>query len=260
MNYFIKKIVKILYPKNLVKGARKLILFLRTRRLNELWSDQNYILKYVDIAQAELPSFLHSVPQAEHQIGRYRQIKKISEEILENRFEGDILEFGTWQGLGVILLLKSFGQDLGNRKVIGIDSFKGLPVSSSIWQEGQFSNTSMNQAKLNIQEFAGKESNFVLIEGSFNEPQTQEILYKTTNSVAMVHFDADLGTSTHDALMSIEKFLLNRKSPMFFLFDDWGNHPDEVPDAFYKWLKQQKNFITLMKRKLVQQISLDNTG
>ena len=24
---------------------------------------------------------------------------------------------------------------------------------------------------------------------------------------------------------------------MYFLFDDWGCHPDEVPEAFYEWIR-----------------------
>ena len=36
----------------------------------------------------------------------------------------------------------------------------------------------------------------------------------------------------------MEKYLIERKEPIYFLFDDWGCHPDEVPEAFYSWLEQ----------------------
>ncbi len=226
------------------------ILFLRNRVLNEWWTDQKYILKKLDGAQDDFPEFLHSVSQAEHQIGRSKQIKKITKEILENGYDGDVLEFGTWQGLGIILIAKSFGQDLGSRKIIGIDSFQGLPTSSSVWRKGQFSDTTVNQAASNIQNFAGNKTNFKLIEGLFNDHRTREKIYEMTNSVVMVHFDADLGTSTLEALSLVEKFLLNRKSPIFFLFDDWGNSPDEVPDAFYKWLNKAKALYRFEETKI----------
>ena len=66
----------------------------------------------------------------------------------------------------------------------------------------------------------------------------------------MIHFDADLGTSTLDALQIVEKYLMHRKYPLFLLFDDWGIHPDEVPDAFYMWLENAKHSYNFKETKI----------
>jgi hypothetical protein len=224
--------------------------FLRCRIVDELWTDQNYVLKHLENSLVDEGSFLLSVPQAEHQIGRYRQFKKIAAEILENGYEGDIVEFGTWQGLGMILLSRAFEEKLLDRRIIGIDTFEGLPSSSTIWKKGQFGDTSLENVELNIHTFSGNSKNFFLIKGLFNDPQTHEQIYGLTSSVAMIHFDADLGTSTLDALQIAENYFIQRKHPLFLLFDDWGSHPDEVPDAFYRWLENAKHFYNFKETKI----------
>jgi hypothetical protein len=65
-------------------------------------------------------------------------------------------------------------------------------------------------------------------------------LHNMVKDVILVHFDADLGISTKEALTCIEPYIANRKKPIYLLFDDWGCHPDEVPDAFYAWVEENK--------------------
>jgi len=66
----------------------------------------------------------------------------------------------------------------------------------------------------------------------------------------LVHFDADLASSTTDALRIIEPYLVERVQPMFFLFDDWGCHQDEVPEAFLAWLEYAKPKFGIRAEKL----------
>jgi hypothetical protein len=79
---------------------------------------------------------------------------------------------------------------------------------------------------------------FKLIKGWFNQKSVHNNIYSSTNKLCLIHFDADLGYSTNLALKIIEPYLKNRSEPIFFLFDDWGCHPDEVPDAFLSWLQK----------------------
>ena len=41
--------------------------------------------------------------EAEHQIGRFLNIKKVLSEVEKLSLEGDIVEFGTWEGQGLII-------------------------------------------------------------------------------------------------------------------------------------------------------------
>ena len=178
-------------------------------------------------------------------------MKKICDEIITDGIEGDIVEFGTFQGLGLILLSSCFTGDKTKRKLIGIDSFEGLPESSTIWIKGTFNNTSLELAKINIQSKIKNMSLSVeLIKGWFNDKLVEEKLRSICQEIALIHFDADLGSSTKEALTLITPYLVNRTKPIYFLFDDWGCHPDEVPDAFLNWLSSASISLNLQAHKL----------
>ena len=78
--------------------------------------------------------------EAEHQIGRFLNMQKVLNEIEKNNISGDIVEFGTWQGQGLMLFDIALSKKT-QRNLIGIDSFEGLPETSTIWKKGDFSNT-----------------------------------------------------------------------------------------------------------------------
>lgn len=177
--------------------------------------------------------------EKEHQLGRFQNMQHIAE--LDGKdMDGDILEFGTWRGLGLLLLMDAFDKspvdssgDSSKLKFWGVDSFQGLPSSSTIWRQGTFANSSLSRT----QEFLRKHSrsSFQLVEGLFSDSRVAEFLYLHVQKVRAIHFDADLGSSTLEALKISEHWLLGGDAPIYFLFDDWGCHPDEVPDAFLAW-------------------------
>jgi hypothetical protein len=78
-----------------------------------------------------------------------------------------------------------------------------------------------------------------LIVGRFDSKHVKEMLIQHKN-IALFHFDADLGSSTLEALSLAETYLSDRTKPIYYLFDDWGIHPDEVPDAFNTWYSKSK--------------------
>ena len=89
-----------------------------------------------------------------------------------------------------------------------------------------------------------------LIKGWFSDKTVREKLTSICKEITIVHFDADLGSSTTQALYLIEPYLLNRTRPIYFLFDDWGCHPDEVPDAFLTWLSSVSKTFNLEAHKV----------
>jgi hypothetical protein len=89
--------------------------------------------------------------EAEHQIGRLTNYKRILTEIKNNNIQGGIIEFGTWRGFS-LLWISYLSERLGlfDKKIAGIDSFAGLPGSEGIFKRGNFSDTSLQECQENI--------------------------------------------------------------------------------------------------------------
>ena len=189
--------------------------------------------------------------EIEHQAGRYINMRMIVNEIIDNNIPGDIVEFGTYQGLGLLMLAQLFAKDITSRKFIGIDSFEGLPVNSTIWRQGQLT-ASYDVARTNIDNLFPNNSNlsYELIQGWFKEQHVAHSIYQHCPSVSLVHFDADLGISTTEALAVIDHYLTDRVDPMYLLFDDWSCHPDEVPAAFERWAAVAQDKFNLQVKEL----------
>ena len=101
-----------------------------------------------------------------------------------------------------------------------------------------------------------------MIKGWFDDPYVKKRLSEVSDDILLVHLDADLGSSTKVALELVQSFLLNRTKPLFLLFDDWGCHPDEVPDAFWNWVltnheKYKFNLTKLCSTNLTRYYKLD---
>jgi len=169
-------------------------------------------------------------------------MQKVCDDIISHKIKGNIVEFGTWQGLGLIFLSRCLKNYSSRLKLIGIDSFEGLPETSTVWKKGDFCNTTKQLAERNIfNEIKNKEHlSFHLIKGWFDDELVQKELIQNCDSISLVHFDADLGSSTLTALKMVEPYLIDREQPIYFLFDDWGCDPNEVPDAFHGWYESAK--------------------
>jgi hypothetical protein len=195
------------------------------------------LLENLSAANRNTYDSLKNYREPEHQIGRFLNMCEVAAEVEKLGIEGDIVEFGTYQGVGLSLLDKAFGKPT-NRKLIGIDCFEGLPQSSTVWTKGTFGNTSVDIVRAYLDQISLNTNEYSLIKGLFDDKRVKVELNKQCKSISIVHFDADLGSSTLQALQLIEPYLVNRKEPLYFLFDDWGCHPDEVPEAFLSWSKE----------------------
>jgi hypothetical protein len=166
--------------------------------------------------------------------------------MIKNNVNGDIIEFGTWQGLGLTYFARLLHSKNLERKLIGIDSFEGLPHSTNFWKKGDFSNTEINYVINNILNNSKlKSENLFLIKGWFNDINVKNKLNEISDTIALVHFDADIYSSSLEALLLIEPYIFKNNNIIYFLFDDWGCHQNEVPDAFFFWLenfRKNQNF------------------
>lgn len=243
VNFFPKGFFRVLFvlikvafhPIRSIKSKARALEYLK---INDLWRNGDFVLNNIENASHTLISDYPSCSEVEHQVGRFLNMKQLTIEIEQLNIPGDVVEFGTWRGLGLLLLSKSFSPHKLSRQYIGIDSFEGLPETSTIWTKGKFSNTSFEISYQNIAKNIDPGCKFFLIKGWFSDLAVAAKLYNKTRDIVMVHFDADLGSSTTEALKIIEYYLEGLTHPVYFLFDDWGCHPDEVPDAFYEWLNR----------------------
>ena len=226
------------------------------RKLNKQWQDIDFVIEKIK-SITDLEKFYElnkHITEIEHQVGRFINMCKIVNQITPRNKE-TIVEFGTYQGLSMLLLDLAFTlrstpiNSNSNYYFVGIDTFQGLPESSSIWAKGQFNDTSINICEKNIRKWINPESKFELISGRFNDSNVSMRLSQYSN-ISIFHFDADLGSSTKEALKVVHSLLQKKQSYVYFLFDDWGCHPDEVPDAFYNWYLENQNDLNLSATKI----------
>ena len=177
--------------------------------------------------------------EAEHQLGRLLHMYEILLEIKRSGRRGDIVEFGSYQGFSLYWLAR-FRDELGLKaRVIGIDSFEGLPEASTIWKKGLFSDTSRAACERAVLEAYGGgtlgERDIHIIQGLFNEPRVAAELAELTSRIAVAHVDCDLGSSCTQALGLVRT--AGVAEPFYLLFDDWAWHPEEIPASFEAFMR-----------------------
>jgi hypothetical protein len=152
------------------------------------------------------------------------------------------------------MLAQCFEHSRQNRCFIGIDSFQGLPESSGEWFQGMFDNTSYDECCKNMQNFMPVNTalSWEIISGWFNDVSVLENLNNSTSSISLVHFDADLGSSTTQALNLVKPYLQNRSDPMYFLFDDWSIDDNEIPLAWRSWVYENSEILNFNSEEISQ--------
>lgn len=172
-----------------------------------------------------------------HQIGRLSYLKQIVENVKKAGLVGDFIEFGTYHGMYLIWMARfrdKFG--LNDRRLFGVDSFKGLPVGTDRWFLGQFASDRQTLER-NLEAYLTpvQRKNIYVLEGLFSDV----VIPKEVTNIAIAHLDCDLKVSAMDAFKLLEPFV--RKNPMYLLFDDWGCTDVEIPAAFAEWQQSHKD-------------------
>jgi len=168
------------------------------------------------------------------------------------RIPGDIVEFGVFAGMSLAVLAKghSFDPKGMTRRIVGFDSFDGLPRSTedhARWDEGACRTNHAWHPLLAEGARVTPQATRDLFDacdlaaphlhaGRFDEtaPPLFPAMY---NAVALVHVDCDLYESTKTALDSIAPAL---QDGTVVLFDDWfhyrGNPSKGEARAFREFL------------------------
>lgn len=180
--------------------------------------------------------------EGEHQIGRLINIERIFKEISRRGLQGDIVEFGSYQGYSLKWLIYFRDKYKLTKNIIGVDAFEGLPISSTIWKKGEFSDTSkqilINNIKKSLK-IDDLEKNFIfVIQGYFDDSIVRERINKITKKILIAHIDCDLGFSCDQVLDIVGTSNLNEE--YYLLFDDWGCHQDEIPKSFSRFVSTKR--------------------
>jgi O-methyltransferase len=184
--------------------------------------------------------------------GRWAAFERAVDFVNRLGVPGDVLEFGVFAGASLALLaLSQHRHPYGlSRRVVGFDSFHGLPATRDphpVWREGAFAVNEWWHPTLPIGAPAtpdGVHDLFracdlpepTIVAGAFAETLPR-VVPRDVIAAAIVHVDCDLYESTRDALAGVADVL---QDGTMLLFDDWflyhGNPGRGEARAFREFL------------------------
>jgi len=163
---------------------------------------------------------------------------------------GDYVEFGVCHGTSMACMARAADAvGVGSMRLIGFDSFEGLPVGVEaedlgVWNTGEY-RSSEKAARRNLARDGVSADRYVLVKGWFDDtatPATAERLGVRRVSVAMIDCDAYSSAATSLAFLAP---LLAATSVL--VFDDW--HTADLAErgegekrAFEEWLAEHTEF------------------
>lgn len=205
-----------------------------------------------------LGSKLDVIGQIVHRDARCHTFFRAIEFINFERVPGDIVECGVFGGLSLALLAKgaSFDAKGMTRRIVGIDSFDGLPSDVEAhprWNEGDCSVVHGWHPLMQVGDavtadtvrslFAACELDApVLHEGRFADVLPR-VVPSVHSAIALLHVDCDLYESTRDVLAGVAPAL---QDGTMILFDDWfhyrGNPNRGEARAFHEFIAAQPHW------------------
>jgi len=188
-----------------------------------------------------------------HKLDRWTMYTRAVDFVNFEAVEGDILEFGVFGGVSLALLAQahSFDPKGMTRRIVGYDSFQGLPQSEephARWKEGDCSRVHAWHPVLKPGDPITKEVTLDLFRRSGRGAPELEIgLFQDTiprtvpgkyKAAALVHIDCDLYESTKLVLEGLAPIL---QEGTVLLFDEWfsykGNPGKGEARAFFEFLE-----------------------
>ena len=161
---------------------------------------------------------------------RLNNVHKLIDRIFKDNIEGDFLEAGIWKG-GIIIFMRAclLAYNDKNRKVWGIDSFKGLPpldvhnfpedkIFEKILDDWNRQEMIVSKKEVieNINKFDLYDNQVELIEGWFSDVFKKNYNIK---KLSLCRIDGDLYQSTYEALVGLyPKISLGG----YVIIDDYG--------------------------------------
>lgn len=134
---------------------------------------------------------------------------------------GDYLEFGVYNGTSMLCMYRALKEvRLGDPRLIGFDSFEGLPPGADEggWRPGDFkSSFEYTQAVLSLSGIDW--SRVVLVRGWFEDTLNADLArHHRIEKAGVVMIDCDLYTAAREALDFCKPLI---KDKTIMVFDDW---------------------------------------
>ena len=138
--------------------------------------------------------------------------------------DGDILEFGVYQGRSLLLFADRFPK----RHIYGFDSFDGLPEDWWNRPKGTFQTPLPQLHRPNV----------TLVKGSF-EQSVPRFLAEYPGTAAIVHVDCTLYRSTIACLPAV---LPRCAEGTVIIFDEYYNYPDFAQHEWRAWCELRRRY------------------
>lgn len=183
----------------------------------------------------------------EHQIGRLTNFKEIIRDCAG--LEGHFFEFGSWRGFSLLWIAYFMERNaLFDRKLIGMDSFAGIPYAEGQFFKRQYQDTSLKKTRnnvLNNRLLYRQTRNNIFIEKFFCKEKravTNYLRQHGVNKLCFIHLDLDVSQSTKETfdILLDDNFIAEKA---YILFDDWGTETKipEVVGAIFDDMKKDWN-------------------
>lgn len=151
-------------------------------------------------------------------IGDFDVDANLFENVSDGLIEGFIAEFGVASGTTI----RELARVNPTRRIWGFDSFEGLPEDwNNSHKKGYFRQTTLPDVPENV----------TLVKGLFSEslPEVSSTFHYYNENAALIHFDADLYSSTMDAIRFMFPYMVEGTvlifDELYYDYDDnWREH------------------------------------
>ncbi len=185
------------------------------------------VYKLQDLTPAYYQKALRSQdPELEHQIGRLINFKAIMATL--SSMPGNLIEFGTWRGFSLLWIAYFIEREgIFNKKIVGLDSFEGLPYSDGEFRQHAFATTSLSLCRSNLlgskQLYKATKKNILIDKFHFKDTKAIQAYLRRhqLTQFCFIHIDCDVSQS----FLEIWDLLIthNLMAPQaYLLFDDYG--------------------------------------
>jgi hypothetical protein len=167
--------------------------------------------------------------------------------------EGNILEFGVFNGTTINIISNIFSKDT----VWGFDSFEGLPEDWKTnnkklkWPKGHFK----------VNELPTVNKNVNLVKGWFDKTLLSWVNNNTSN-IKLLHIDCDLYSSTKTVLSLLNHLIVPGTVIIFDEMYNWKNPKDYSLyyegeyKALYEWLNEYNREVEILSRNNYMQCAM----
>lgn len=168
-------------------------------------------------------------------------IDVLLEHVPETKF-GDYLEFGVNRGTSMACVYRALlGKGLSHVRLIGFDSFQGLPPEAAEdgWVPGDFK-SSLQATRAYLSSMDVDMQRITLVEGWFSQTCTEETKIRLSlKKASLIMVDCDIYSASRDVLRYVEPLI---QDYAIVICDDWGARTGYEQrgqsDAFEEFLKE----------------------